>query len=344
MTSDMESGPIAGEVRPKMRIDWVDVARGMSILFVVLFHASIVLQDQGDLHPLFWKINNLLSPVRMPLFFAVSGMLAAGMIARQDFGAIFRRVRLVWYLYLLWSAIHIVLFGSSLVNSVWQWVASVLLPSDVLWFIWALGLYVLVAAGVPHRHRRLLLIATIVLSASAASVSAQFPSAALYKSILYLPAFLAPCWYPAAIGTIVRRPYSVLCVSGVLFLIAHKLRMGGSLPSVFDVPVGVIGLMVGVTASIVIAKVWYLQRPLSYLGSKTLPVYVAHMPIMKAKAMLFDLPAIGIVGAFTALSVLTLGSIAIALLIRELARRVRVDWLYQWPSIRPDAGGALAHR
>ncbi len=64
--------------RPAPRLDWVDTARGASILLVITYHAGLFTASIG-LESTAWDVVNGASRViRMPCFFFLSGMLAAG--------------------------------------------------------------------------------------------------------------------------------------------------------------------------------------------------------------------------------------------------------------------------
>ena len=67
---------------------WVDVAKGACILLVVLHHAvvkDLALQTPAALDPVAdaWQwVTMALKPVRMPLFFVLSGLVASSAVRR----------------------------------------------------------------------------------------------------------------------------------------------------------------------------------------------------------------------------------------------------------------------
>ena len=101
------------------RLAWLDAARALAIVGVVLLHVSIGhfygLPHADDwVLPRWDRINQVVAVVRMPLLFVVSGMLAAGKI-RRGFtrgNAILSAVT-NYYLYLVWLAVYGVLFLAS---------------------------------------------------------------------------------------------------------------------------------------------------------------------------------------------------------------------------------------
>src|SRR5699024_4536690 len=78
----LTSGVRAG---PTRRVAWLDIARAMSIVLVVIYHVAVggaghvLLGGRETFIGKLWIHGNLaLVPLRMPLFFMVSGVLAAG--------------------------------------------------------------------------------------------------------------------------------------------------------------------------------------------------------------------------------------------------------------------------
>ncbi|MFS0851477.1 acyltransferase family protein [Novosphingobium panipatense] len=67
---------------------WPDFARACAIVLVILFHARHItwivgFRDDGLADHAWAVISNLLMPLRMPLFFVISGVFAAGAVARR---------------------------------------------------------------------------------------------------------------------------------------------------------------------------------------------------------------------------------------------------------------------
>ena len=74
-----------GPVVARERMAWVDVAKGASIVLVVLLHVTnkhVVRLDaaSGDIRDSWATFVSWMRPVRMPLFFLLSGLLAAKVV------------------------------------------------------------------------------------------------------------------------------------------------------------------------------------------------------------------------------------------------------------------------
>src|SRR4051794_38190881 len=89
------------------RLNWVDMAKGLSILLVVMMHSAYgVGSDTGGTGVLHWIIG-FATPFRMPEFFAISGLFLSYVIARDWKHFADRRVVHYLYFYAVWAVIHI---------------------------------------------------------------------------------------------------------------------------------------------------------------------------------------------------------------------------------------------
>ena len=141
------------------RLDWVDTAKGLSIILVVMMHSAYgVGEETGQVGYLNYIIG-WATPFRMPEFFLISGLFLGQVIARPWKLYADRRVVHYFYFYLLWAALQILFkvgLGTGDVTSALAGIAlAVVEPYGVLWFIYLLAVFSLVAKllytfKVPH--------------------------------------------------------------------------------------------------------------------------------------------------------------------------------------------------
>ncbi|MEO8804605.1 MAG: acyltransferase [Burkholderiaceae bacterium] len=134
-------------VRANARAEWVDVAKGMGIVLVVLGHAigglvsaRLVAPDSA------WNATfYLIYTFHMPLFFLLAGLFVEQRLA-SDAGGFVRSAftRIAWP-YLLWSVVQLLVIDAvgSAVNvptevSAWRLVALLWEPASQFWFLQAL--------------------------------------------------------------------------------------------------------------------------------------------------------------------------------------------------------------
>ena len=133
------------------RIDWIDWAKGWTILFVVIYHAFKSVHDanvfaRGEQQIGEWMIF-LLATFIMPVFFALSGLVYKEVKNRDEYGKnMLKRIVSLAVPYIIFSAAYVFmqnLSPESSTHAVHPW--SDLLgifahPISYLWYIYALVL------------------------------------------------------------------------------------------------------------------------------------------------------------------------------------------------------------
>ncbi len=131
------------------RLNWIDAAKGISIILVVMMYSgNSVGKDTGDISYLRYIIG-FATPFRMPEFFLISGLFLSQVIARPWAKFADRRALHYFYFYALWMVIHIatksVLGGLPPLEALQLVAISIVEPYGVLWFIYMLAVFSVVA-------------------------------------------------------------------------------------------------------------------------------------------------------------------------------------------------------
>lgn len=131
------------------RIGWVDMAKALSIILVVMMYAAYnVGEHTGGIGFLHYVIG-FATPFRMPEFFLISGLFLSHVIARPWLRYADRRVLHYVYFYALWAAIMIALkvglYGGAPLDAVNDLRVAVVHPYGVLWFVYMLAVFGLAA-------------------------------------------------------------------------------------------------------------------------------------------------------------------------------------------------------
>ena len=144
------TGATTDATRPG-RFDWVDVAKGFCMVLVVLLHVAgwyEVEVNEGE--PTFWwGFSETFAPLRMPLFFFISGFLA-GPALRRTLGGTRRKTIGLLFVCTIWTLLFVSrLFipaarGGEDAPSGWDVLLSVLLPTS-FWYLWALPVFFVLA-------------------------------------------------------------------------------------------------------------------------------------------------------------------------------------------------------
>ena len=92
-------------VSTKQRLDWPDVAKGISILGVVLLHVTLAVPEAEDT----WlaHFNVWLDPLRLPLFFLVSGYFSTKILGFSFMELFTRRLWFFLVPYCIWAGVEL---------------------------------------------------------------------------------------------------------------------------------------------------------------------------------------------------------------------------------------------
>ena len=276
-----------------LRETWVDAAKGIAIISVVLYHSVILMADIG-LASIWVPLSGLLDSFRMPLFFFTAGLFAAKAL-QLSFGALFRRrvARLLW-LYLLWSLIYVTVFQFVPIAREGgpTWLGFLLIPiwpNASNWFIYALALFFMVTwllRTLPVWVQFLPALALTVVFGTRLVSSGSEP---LDKMAIYYVYFLAAVHF----GSFARRlAPSVRIWHCVLLALAYgAIATAIVLTAVERIPgvriiASVIAIATGLSVAVILDRLRAFQW-LHRLGSHTLPIYLIHFyPILITVALI----------------------------------------------------------
>ncbi|MEW2144282.1 acyltransferase [Micromonospora vinacea] len=336
------------------RAQWADAAKGVCIILVVLWHVVVKDYLQIDWHigvpvPGFWgTLGEQFLPLRMPLFFTISGVFAAN-AAQRPWRVVARsRIAGFLYLYAVWLLIHTVVLTAApelptdRATSALGLLEQLTITPSNLWYLYALALYFTIAKVTRRVPRALVLVPAAALSAVAAAGLLDTPGnrAGLYQNLVF---FLAGLHLRAQIqrwaGTATRR--RLLLTSGAYVLALAAMAAAGA-QQWFGVWTAVSGVAVifGITAAARLARWSALGRPLARLGRITLPIYVVHMPVLALLHRLLLVPVSGLGGSAQGLIVLGYPIllsglvIGLSLAIHRGLLAVRAGWLFALPGQR----------
>jgi uncharacterized membrane protein YcfT len=268
----------------------MDAGRGLAIILVVLLHACGWLQLAGAESSGWWRVNEVLSGLRMPLFFAISGMLGARWVGAPWASLLPRKVAFLGWVYLVWQPVDLLASAAAdevtgARESALHWVvalaATVVRPRSELWFLWALAVYFVLArltSGVPLRWQ--LVVAGAV---SAVALSTRIADGTLGWNgppkfyLFFLVGAYGRAWMLSLAG---RLRGAAAASLGIIAVWAAAAVAGHLLDLERFVGPGLVIRSLGLLAGIAVAGLLARSRWLRYLGARTLPIYLAHTPLI----------------------------------------------------------------
>lgn len=142
-----------GTLAPRMhggRVDWVDYAKGICIIMVVMMHSVLGVEAAAGQTSFMHYVVEFARPFRMPDFFLISGLFLAVVIDRGWRTYLDRKVVHFAYFYVLWVTIQFAFKAPSFAAEMgWIGVAklyalSFIDPFGTLWFIYLLPIFFIV--------------------------------------------------------------------------------------------------------------------------------------------------------------------------------------------------------
>lgn len=320
------------------RIAWIDSAKGSLIILIVLHHAVIyeraIFGDGWSHHGFQWDdLDIWLYHIRLPLFFFISGLLASGYFSGKLGKLNWRNALGYLVLYAMWSLAYLEIvpgwpeFDPGAAISTNE-VLLLALGGSTLWYIWALLVCLLTAhltRPVPVWIVALMVIGLHALAESYGELPGKI--AALTRS---MPFYLIGFGYPALAvlrpGDLRRGPIVLLA------LLIALLQWTGASAVWSEAALDLIGLGIGgALARLLTRAPEAVVAPLSWLGQRTLPIYILHFPIVAAlgatTARMIGLRDPGSALVWIYAPLLTIIVVAGSLLLAQLFKWAGAGWL-----------------
>ncbi len=274
----------------RARSGWPDVAKGLCIVLVVLWHVvtkhAIGLDGAAAVTGAWAAVNAQLLPLRMPLFFLISGMFAGRAVTAASGVDWRRRALRLALVYVVWVVIQTFAlalapdFDTARAENPGELLAQLTFSPTNLWYLLALAVYLVVARLTRDVPTAVVLpIAFLVSAVAAAGVLPDLGN--LWQVVQNLFFFLAGLRLrdsverSAASSGPLRTSMLIAAYVGAAAVVGLLgLRQW---PGVWPL-LSVVAVASGVAVCALIDRsAPAVARPLRWLGQRTLPIYVIHM-------------------------------------------------------------------
>ncbi|MBB3235608.1 acyltransferase family protein [Phyllobacterium endophyticum] len=336
----------------KARVDWVDIAKGICIIFVVMMHSVLGVEAEAGARGWMHPVVAFAQPFRMPDFFMISGLFLGIVIDRSWLRYADRKIVHFAYFYVLWLTIQFLFKAPGIVaqsgtgGALSAYLMAFIQPFGTLWFIYLLPVFFVVTRLVKGLNVWLVLAVAAVLETlpihTGWLVVDEFCSRFVYFFAGYA---LAPEIFRLA-EWLRQRPATALAILGAWALIngwlvftpaplpfaawipAEAATSGGlggwaSVPLI-SLAAGGAGALAIVSVSALIARLALsleaAVKPLRWLGANSIVVYLAFfLPMAIARTILLK------TGIIT-----DIGTISLLTVISGVLGPVMLYWLIQW--------------
>lgn len=283
----------ASTPRKVSRVEWADTAKGLSIIGVCLMHIVTAVPD-GTSTPL-GLLSSFLDPLRMPLFFLVSGLFAHRVLERTLGDLWYRRLWFLLVPYLVFTPfqalIRLHMAGNADLPHLIQ---AILFGDPGLWFLYTLMVYNIVA-WLLRRQPAVVALALSFVPICAGMMTGWVQTHSFRQAFIYMPIFFAGLHFRTWFFALANKAGNAAVILGTFgIFVAWEFVYRYMEAVVFqdwDIVIfsqnaflALIRTFTAVPFGVVLA-VWLSNTPLvsrflTFVGANTLPIYVSHHAMM----------------------------------------------------------------
>jgi fucose 4-O-acetylase-like acetyltransferase len=254
------------------RYRWMDLARGLAIVLVMVVHAGSLYRESGfDLPEWVRNTGRAMAPFRMPLLIFLSGFLLERSMSKGLTRFIYGKVRNILWPYVIWVIIFSLSVGQpeKLLGTAW-------LGATYLWYMLFLGAYFAVAifvARVPY----------LVVAFYAIAIAYLMPDGTKYGERLFV--LMGFFFLGAFAGQHLERFTQMLASRWSLALLPLAVGVSAAAAGVGGLNYSpafaaiILPSIVAICALLCHLQDSPLLRPLQFVGRKSIVYYVMHVPI-----------------------------------------------------------------
>jgi uncharacterized membrane protein YcfT len=320
------------------RVDWVDYAKGICIVMVVMMHSTLGVEAATGQHGFMHLIVAFAKPFRMPDFFLISGLFLARVIDRDWRTYLDRKVVHFAYFYVLWVAIQFAFKTPSFAaEQGWAHVGYLYLesfiePFGTLWFIYLLPIFFVVTKATRRIPALMIWGAAAALEMSHLSTGWTVIDEFAARFVYFYSGYLFADYVFALAERARNRPALALLALALWVVIdAALVYTGLSEWPVISLVLGFAGACAIVTTGTLLARARWLDG-LRYCGEHSITIYLAFfLPMAATRTLLLKTHLITDIGVISL--IVTAAGVIGSLLIWWSVRNTRLNFLFE----RPDA-------
>ncbi|BBE73582.1 acyltransferase family protein [Oharaeibacter diazotrophicus] len=335
------------------RVDWIDTAKAICIVFVVMMHSTLGVEKAAGATGFMTHVVEFAKPFRMPDFFLVAGLFLGKAIRRDWRTFLDRRVVHFFYFYVVWLVVQFAFKAPGMVaddgvaETLRLFATSLFLePFGTLWFIWILPFFALAV----RLTRTVPVWAMLALAAAAEIAPVETGWVAIDETAarfvyFYAGYAFAPTIFRLAAGAAVRPALGLGYLAAWAAVNGTAVHFGwASLPGV-SLVLGALGAMAIVTVSSLIASLPTIVPPFRFVGENSLVVYLGFfLPMVVTREALLRTGVIADIGWISLITTVT--AVVVPFLMWRAALAVGATFLYERPAFarvdRPRRVAAVA--
>jgi uncharacterized membrane protein YcfT len=318
------------------RVDWVDYAKGICIIMVVMMHSVLGVELASGQDGFMHFVVAFAKPFRMPDFFMISGLFLPLVIDRGWRTYLDRKVVHFAYFYVLWVTIQ---FGfkapafaaeTGWAHAGYLYLESFIEPFGTLWFIYELPIFFIVTKATRRVPPLLIWGCAALLEmmhyTTGWTVIDEFGARFVY---FYTGYWLAD--YVFALSAHMRRQPGQAMMALAVWAIANEslVKSGFSEMPVISLMLGLTGACAVITVATLLARANWIDF-IRFCGEHSIVIYLAFfLPMAATRTLLLHAHLVNDIGLISL--IVTIVALFGALAIWKIALRARANFLFERP-------------
>jgi uncharacterized membrane protein YcfT len=342
---------VAGRSAPSApgRVDWVDYAKGICIVMVVMMHSVLGVEAAAGQTGFMHVLVAFAKPFRMPDFFLISGLFLSVVIDRDWRTYLDRKVVHFAYFYVLWVTIQFGFKAPGIAAETgWAGVGLLYLesfiePFGTLWFIYLLPVFFVVTKATRKMPALPIWGAAALLEMAHIAIGWTVIDEFCARFVYFYSGYLLADYVFALSGRARARPALALAGLAAWALINGSLVASGcSEWPLISLMLGLCGACAIVTMGTLLARAHWLNF-LRYCGEHSIVIYLAFfLPMAATRTLLLREGLIHDIGTISL--VVTIVGVVGALALWRMALKAGASFLFERPTafwIAPKKPGRL---
>ncbi len=320
------------------RLDWVDYAKGICIVMVVMMHSVLGVEAAAGERGFMHHVVEFARPFRMPDFFLISGLFLSRVIDRDWRTYLDRKVVHFAYFYVLWLTIQFGFKAPGFAAEMgWAGVAklyfmSFIDPFGTLWFIYLLPVFFVVTKITLRLPPALIWLFGAALEMAHISTGWTVIDEFAARFVYFYSGYLFATYVFRLSDSVRARP--MLAMAGLAlwaFVNGALTHFGHADLPVISLALGLAGAGAIIAIGTLLARRHWLDF-IRYFGEHSIVIYLAFfLPMATSRIVLMKTGLIPDIGVLSA--VVTIIGVVGAVAIWWVCRNTRLKFLFE----RPDA-------
>jgi uncharacterized membrane protein YcfT len=318
------------------RVDWVDYAKGICIVMVVMMHSVLGVELATGTTGFMHVLVAFAKPFRMPDFFLISGLFLPLVIDRDWRTYLDRKVVHFAYFYVLWVTIQ---FGfkapAFAAETSWRdagllYLESLIEPFGTLWFIYLLPIFFAVTKLTRRIPPLAIWLAAALLETARIATGWTAIDEFCARFVYFYSGYLFADYVFVLSDRARKHPSLALAaLAGWALVNATLVTHGVSEWPVISLLLGIAGACAIVTMGTLLARAHWLNF-LGFCGEHSIVIYLAFfLPMATARTLLLRTGIVPDIGMMSL--IVTIVGVLGALAIWQAALRLHANFLFERP-------------